>query len=219
MCFSATASFGASVVLAAIGVASIKQVNHKSQVVFACIPLFFSVQQFLEGMVWVSFANPFNATLNSYATYGFLIFAQIVWPLWIPFAMVMVENKRKRHKIQMLFVAVGMAEAVYQIYALSTYHVHSQIIGHHVYYALANPGAMKYIEAPFYIAATIISTFFTSVKRMWIVGVAILISCLITVVFYDHYTVSVWCFFASAISISVYLIMREIRISYSLIKA
>src|SRR5580698_3870435 len=87
MCFSASASFGASAVLAVIGVASIKQVQHKSQVVFACIPVFFSLQQFAEGMAWISFANPFNVVMNMYSTYTFLIFSQVVWPLWIPIAM------------------------------------------------------------------------------------------------------------------------------------
>src|SRR5277367_1892254 len=114
MCFSASASFGASAVLAVIGVASIKQVQHKSQVVFACIPIFFSLQQFAEGMAWISFANPFNATMNVYATYTFLIFSQIVWPLWIPIAMVMVENKGQRRKIQRVFVVIGIIEAFYQ---------------------------------------------------------------------------------------------------------
>jgi hypothetical protein len=213
MCFSAGASFGASAVLAVIGVASVKQVKHPSQIVFACIPLFFAAQQFTEGIVWLSLTTPINARMNLYATYIFLTFAQVIWPLWIPIAMVVVENKGSRRKIQRVFVAIGLAEAAYQIYALSTYHVHSQIIGHHVYYDLANPGTIKYIEAPFYIIATIVSPFFTSIKRMWVIGTAILISCLITVIFYEHYTVSVWCFFASIISISVYLIMREIKIS------
>ena len=215
MCFSATASFGASVVLTAIGVASIKQVTHKSQIVFACIPLFFAAQQFIEGLVWVSFATPFNATLNLYATYGFIIFSQLVWPLWVPLAMVMVENKGKRHKIQMLFVAVGLTESLYQVYAVLVYPVHSQITGHHIYYELKNPAsALKYIEPAFYIISIIVSPFFTSIKRMWILGIAIFLSCAITVIFYEHYTVSVWCFFASAISIAVYFIMREIKGSY-----
>jgi hypothetical protein len=215
MCFSASASFGAGVILTGIGIASLKQVQHKSQLVFACIPLFFAAQQFTEGLVWLSFSNPFNAALNLTATYIFLIFAQVVWPLWIPIAMIMVENKGKRRKIQRLFVAIGSIEALYQIGCLFTYPVHSQIIGHHVYYALDNPVSLKYIDAAFYIAATIVSPFFTSVKRMWIVGTAILVSCVITVIFYEHYTVSVWCFFASAISISVYLIMLEIKPLYS----
>jgi hypothetical protein len=218
MCFSATASFGASAVLTVIGVASLKQVKHKSQIVFACIPLFFAAQQFIEGCVWLSFAPMFNASMNLYGTYGFLIFAELIWPLWIPVAMIMVENRRKRHKIQMLFVAIGLTEAIYQFYNFLNYPVHSQIIGHHIYYTIANPQTFKYIEPVFYAMAIIVSPFFTSIKRMWIVGLATGISCLITILFYQHYLVSVWCFFASAISISVYLIMREIKISYLLMK-
>lgn len=217
MCFSATASFGASTVLAVISVASIKQVQHKSQLVFACIPIFFCLQQFAEGLVWVSFASPFNAAMNMYSTYFFLVFAQIVWPMWIPIAMVMIENKGQRRKIQRVFVIIGITEAMYQFYCLVSYPVHSEIIGHHIYYHIDHPDTFKFLEPAFYISATILSPFFTSIKRMWVVGSAILISCIITLIFFEHYTVSVWCFFASIISISVFLIMREIRITYSLI--
>jgi len=213
MCFSATASFGASVVLAGIGVASMKQIQTKSQIVFACIPIFFAIQQFNEGLVWVSFASPFNPSLNLYAKYGFLIFAQLVWPLWIPIAMVMVENKGERRKIQRVFVAIGITEALYQFYCMLNYPAHAEIMGHHIYYHIDHPDTFQYIEPVFYIAAIIVSPFFTSIRKMWMVGMAILISCVITLIFFQHYTVSVWCFFASIISISVYFIMRKIRMS------
>jgi len=213
MCFSATASFGASVVLTGIGIASIKQIQTKSQIVFACIPLFFAIQQFNEGLVWVSFTNPFNPELNLYAKYGFLIFSQIIWPLWIPIAMVMVENKGERRKIQRVFVAIGITESLYQFYCMLNYPAHAEILGHHIYYHIDHPDTFKYLEPAFYIAAIIVSPFFTSVRKMWLVGMAILISCIITVIFFQHYTVSVWCFFASIISMSVYFIMRKIRMS------
>ncbi len=213
MCFSATASFSASVVLVGIGIASIKQIQTKSQIVFACIPLFFAIQQFNEGLVWVSFANPFNAELNLYGKYGFLIFSQIIWPLWIPIAMVMVENKGERRKIQRVFVAIGITESLYQFYCMLNYPAHAEILGQHIYYHIDHPDTFKYLEPAFYIAAIIVSPFFTSVRKMWLVGMAILISCIITVIFFQHYTVSVWCFFASIISMSVYFIMRKIRMS------
>jgi hypothetical protein len=213
MCFSATASFGASVVLAAIGVASIKQVQHKSQIVFACIPVFFCMQQFDEGLVWLSLTSP-NVSLNLYTTYIFLTFSQVVWPLWIPVAMMMVEDKGKRRKIQRLFVVIGITEAIYQLYCLINFPVHSEICGHHIYYHINHPDTFNFIEPAFYIVATIVSPFFTGIKRMWVLGLAVLISCLVSVIFYEHYTISVWCFFASVISISVYLIMREIKISF-----
>ena len=218
MCFSATASFGASVVLAGIGIASIKQVQHKTHVVFACIPVFFSLQQFTEGLVWVSFAPPFNASLNLFGTYAFLIFAQVVWPLWIPIAMVSVESKGVRRKMQRVFVVIGVIEAIYQSFCLIKYPVISEITGQHIYYHIAHPDTFNYIEPVFYASATIISPFFTSIKKMWIVALAILISCIITFVFFQHVTVSVWCFFASIISVSVFLVMREIKISYKLMK-
>lgn len=218
MCFSATASFSASAVLAVISVASLKQVQHKSQIVFACIPVFFCIQQFTEGLVWLSFANPYNAAMHQYGTYVFLFFAQIVWPLWIPVAMVMVENKGERRKTQRIFMVIGIIEALYESYCLCVYPVHSEILGHHIYYHIDHPDTFKYIEPAFYVMATIIPPFFTTIKRMWVVGMAILLSCVITLLFFQHYTVSVWCFFASVISISVYLIMREIKISYQLIK-
>jgi hypothetical protein len=213
MCFSATASFGASVVLVGIGIAAIKQVQHKSQIVFACIPIFFAIQQFNEGLVWISFTPPFNTALNLYAKYGFLIFAQIIWPLWIPIAMVMVENKGERRKIQRVFVAIGITESLYQFYCMLNYPAHAEILGRHIYYHIDHPDTFKYLEPAFYVAAIIVSPFFTSIRKMWMVGMAILISCIITVIFFQHYTVSVWCFFASIISISVYFIMRKIRMS------
>ena len=51
MCFSATASFSAGIILTVIGVASIKKAHHKSQLLFASIPFVFGIQQFAEGNV------------------------------------------------------------------------------------------------------------------------------------------------------------------------
>jgi hypothetical protein len=45
MCFSATASFVAAGSLAAIGTATIKKAQHRSELPFATIPLLFGIQQ------------------------------------------------------------------------------------------------------------------------------------------------------------------------------
>jgi hypothetical protein len=59
--------------------------------------------------------------------------------------------------------------------------------------------------------ATILPPFFSPLKRMWMLGLAILISYIISAIFYEHYILSVWCFFASVISISVYAIIVKIK--------
>ena len=54
MCFSATASFGASAVLGTLGVITVAKAKTKPQKFFGTIPLLFSIQQLTEGLLWVS---------------------------------------------------------------------------------------------------------------------------------------------------------------------
>ncbi len=51
MCFSATANFLGSAILGAVGVATVGEVKHRRELLFAGLPLFFAVHQFTEGLV------------------------------------------------------------------------------------------------------------------------------------------------------------------------
>jgi len=91
MCFSATASFVTGVSLSALGVATLKKAQRKVGVPFAMIPLLFGVQQIIEGMLWLSFR--FDAPLlNVITTYAFTLFSHVLWPIFVPFAIGLVET-------------------------------------------------------------------------------------------------------------------------------
>jgi hypothetical protein len=214
MCFSTTASFGAGILLTVIGIASIKKVQSKSQLMFASIPLIFAVQQFSEGFVWLALTNSFFYTTQQIATYTFLFFAQVLWPLWIPVAILLLEKEKKRLKIQIILAAIGISVAIYFLYLLISYNVRAEIIGYHIAYKQGFSSTLGVIGGVFYIIATIAPQFFSHVKRMWIFGVAILISYIVSTIFYEHYVVSVWCFFASIISLTVFATIVEIKKSY-----
>ncbi len=211
MCFSAGASFGAGIVLSVIGVAAIKKVQHPSQIPFAALPLIFAVQQISEGILWLALPNPAYLMLQQIITYVFLFFAQIVWPLWVPLAILLLEKKEKRGKIQKIVAGIGMLLSGYLAYCLISFHVEAKIIEHHIFYQQDYPAVNLTYGLWFYIIATIVPAFISHIKRMWMLGVTILISYIISDIFYEQYVVSVWCFFASIISISVYAIMLEIK--------
>lgn len=211
MCFSANASFGASIVLTVIGVAAIKKVEHPSQLLFASIPLLFAVQQISEGIIWLTLGNPAYAVLSQTMTYVFLFFAQFFWPLWVPIAVLMLEKESKRKRIQKILVGIGIIVAFYSAYSLFSYHVQAKIVGYHVTYTVDYPNNLAMYGGILYLLATVAPSFFSHIKKMWMFGTSIFISYLITALFYDHYLVSVWCFFASIISISIYAIIIEIR--------
>lgn len=211
MCFSASASFGAGVVLSAIGVVSIKKAQSPSQILFAIIPLIFAVQQTSEGILWLSLLHPSSASLQKATTHIFLFFAQVVWPVWVPFALFKLEPKESRWKSEKMLVGIGAIVSLYLAYCLFTYNVEAKIVGRHITYILDYPKAISHYCGFMYVIATIAPPFFSRIKKMWLLGTIILISYIITQIFYTDYIVSVWCFFASVISIVVFAILNEIN--------
>lgn len=213
MCFSAGASFGAGIVLSVIGVASLKKVQRPSQIAFAGIPLIFSAQQFSEGFLWLALSNPVYASLQQLTTFTFLFFAQVVWPIWVPLAIFLLEQNDRRKKIQKILAGIGALVSLYLAYCLLLFPVEAKIIGYHISYIQDYPNNLRF-GGIFYMIATIAPPFFSATKRMWTLGTAILISYIMTTIFYKDYIVSVWCFFASIISLAVFVVMNELKILY-----
>lgn len=208
MCFSASASFGAGIVLSAISVATIKKVQQPSQIYFASIPIIFCVQQIAEGFLWLALSNPAYAPLQQITTYTFLFMAQVLWPIWVPFALLKLEKDEKRKRFQKILVGIGGFVSIYLAFCLLSFDVEAKIIGYHIKYVQDYP-AISYYGSSVYIIATIIPTFISSLKRMWILGTTILFSYCITIIFYEDYIISVWCFFASIISITIFFLMSK----------
>lgn len=210
MCFSASASFGAGIVLSAISVATIKKAQQPSQIYFASIPLIFCVQQISEGFLWLALSNSTYASLQQVTTYTFLFFAQVLWPIWVPFALLKLEKDEKRKKFQKILVGIGGFVSVYLAYCLVSYTVEAKIIGYHILYIQDYP-AISYYGTPLYVIATITPAFISSIKKMWTLGLTILTSYIITKLFYEDYIISVWCFFASIISITIFYLMSKLK--------
>lgn len=211
MCFSATASFSAGIVLTVIGVAAIKKTKQRSQILFASVPLVFALQQISEGFLWITLPNPAYDQAQRILTLVFLFFAQIVWPFLVPLAILLLEKRSERRMIQKALVGSGILLAVYFAYCLLTFHVEARIIGHHISYVQDYPLSLKSTCIVLYAIATILPPIFSHIKRMWMLGLTILVSYIISEIFYQNYILSVWCFFASIISVSVYAIMREVE--------
>ena len=207
MCFSATASFGASAVLMGGGIVAIKRTQSGSQIPFAVLPLLFSAQQCSEGFVWLSLTKQDFSSWNAIATYVFVVFAQVLWPTLVPFSIWLMEKDSKRKKILASFIWVGLLVSVYMIYGLLYYDLKSYINGPHIHYDLSVPGLFLY-GSFFYFIATVPPSFFSTEGRMNVFGSLILGSLLISKLFFHDNVVSVWCFFAAIISLMIIIIVR-----------
>ena len=227
MCFSATASFGASAVLGIIGTVSVAKAKTNPQRVFTTIPLIFFLQQLSEGLLWLSLKDPDMAPLQSFFTYTFLVFAMAVWPFWIPYSVRLLEKDPKQKKNMNAFVATGAIVAIGVGVILFQYPVQAitplclscpvssspQII-HHIHYEFAIPSLVKKLIVAFsvlYIAATIVTPFLSGIKKMKWLGIVFLASYLFAISFYSGFVISVWCFFAALLSFVVLWIILDLR--------
>ena len=209
MCFSAEASFAGGVIISAIGVATIKKVHNPSQLIFASFPLFFGLQQFAEGVVWISLPNPEYIHIQKIATYMFLIMADFLWPVMIPLAVLFMEENKKKKRILRVFFFAGLTLSMYYAFCLLTFNIYPQIEGYHILYKTDFPKSLSMIAFSIYLIVTITPLFVSSIKRTQLLGVLMFLSCLVTAIFFRQYLTSVWCFFAALISGVIYWILRD----------
>jgi hypothetical protein len=208
MCFSAGASFTSGVVLSAIGIVAVKEVKKPSQLAFAGVPLLFGIQQFAEGAVWLALTDPAYAHFQIVGTTLFLIMAKIFWPAMIPLSVLLMEEDRKKKRMQSILLAMGLSVSLYYSYCLLFLNVMPHIAGHHIQYISDYPESLAVPVFIVYFIAAVTPLFLSSLKRMRLLGVLMFLSCLVTAIFFFQYLTSVWCFFAAIISVVVVWILR-----------
>ncbi|MEP6645599.1 MAG: DUF6629 family protein [Saprospiraceae bacterium] len=209
MCFSTTASIGAGAALGIIGVISVKKAQDPSQYFLAGLPLLFSLQQFTEGAVWMSLTSASWESYRNIATIGFLIIAQALWPLCLPIAILRFEKDEKRKKIIRFFLGAGIIAACYFLFCMFTFGINASIINDHIFYTVDYPKSLIPFAAAFYLIATIGPPLFARNRKVQAMGALILISYVITRVYFQPTLVSVWCFFGTAIGILIYAVLSE----------
>ena len=211
MCFSAGMSFGASAVILITGIITISKARTNPQRIFALIPLFFSIQQFTEGLLWLVLANPEYDNYRPLLTHLYLTFAWIIWPVFIPFSMGLLENKLSRKRLLHLFLGIGVFVSAGFIHIMMSHHAHAVINEYHIDYLFDNTPSYHFIFTILYIVATVVSLFVSSTKRMWAFGVINLASYLFTKIFFHGHVVSIWCFFGALSSFIVLWIILDLN--------
>ena len=173
MCFSATASFTAAAVLGATGGVALTKVKRKQDYFFAAIPVLFAVQQFIEGLVWMTLGQ--GLVTESFA-YGFLFFAFLLWPVYIPLAVWAHERNPVRKCLLRYLIFFGSMGSFYLLVILFTQTLGVELAGN--------------------------SLLSTSRFIQWF-GVLTLFSASVAWFFHERAFTSVWCFFGAVLSILI----------------
>lgn len=211
MCFSAEASFIGGAVLVGIGTASVLKVSKPSQTLFAAIPFLFGFQQIAEGFLWMSIPNPESWLMKQISTRVFLFFSNILWPLFVPYSILLLEPNLIKRKTLLALTAVGAVVAVYYFSTILLEEVQPQIVGHHIKYGIKSLSGLQISILVLYVASTIPPFFISSHKNIRQFGILMAVSLAVSLVFFIQFLTSVWCFFAAIISVYIYWIITKME--------
>lgn len=204
MCFSATASFTAGGALTAAGVATLTQARGKPRVMIAAIPLLFGIQQLIEGFVWLTFSRP---VLHVVFTYSFVAFSHVLWPVYVPVAVFLIEPSPKRKKVLHALGVLGVSVSIYLLYYIAKFPVTSTACASGIEYILAVPAMPVGLAA--YVFTTCGSCLASSHKFIRVFGLALFGSLAIAYWAYHAALYSVWCFFAALLSLIIFVHLRS----------
>jgi hypothetical protein len=210
MCFSPQASFGAAAILSVLGTAALYRSRGSRFALIAAVPCFFAVQQALEGFVWLALGRgDINSLSYFIPVYGFLFFAMLWWPLYIPITLWYIEHDPTRKKFMLGSIIAGTCVAILAVTNLVVSPVEVVVVGHHLSYQQTSTipfsDTFYIIGLLCYLIATSGALFLSTIRRAWIMGILVIVACVTAQIWYYIAFGSVWCFFA-ALSSSLILL-------------
>ena len=210
MCFSATASFSASIVIGTLGVVTFKKSKDSNLKFLGAIPFLFAMQQFSEGFVWLSFNQSDFHFIQAAATTSFLFFAWVLWPVLMPFSIYHIEKPGVKKKINFYLLLLGIVSGLHSIYMLFADNVQPLVNDFHIDYIVSTSAFEKKIQVIqqiSYVVVTVLPLYVSSLEGAKVLATANFIALVLAFVFFKHSLPSTWCFFAAILSGIIYWIV------------
>lgn len=218
MCFSASANFVGSAVLGAIGVATLTEVKHRREFLFAAMPLLFALHQLIEGFVWLGFDHKLPPIVAHDAGAAFVLYAQGLLPFLLPLGVFLIEPTRDKRRRMLGFSILGGALGVYLLWGLIAYPLQISAGDNGIVYL--NRITTTTLVAVLYVIATCGALFFSGFRLLVLLAWLNLVGLLIVMVVRRLEFTSLWCAYAAVVSIVVYFFFRNSRpvrpVNYSL---
>ncbi len=209
MCFSATANFVGSAVIAAVGIATLREVKHRRQILFASLPTLFAFHQFTERFVWLGLDGILPASAAHDIGAAFVLYAQGLLPFVLPLSVYMIEPEGRRRKRMLWFVILGGLLMLYILWALIAFPLQVYVRHHSIVYH--NQYTTTTAVAVLYVIATCGALFFSGLRYLVAFGIANLVGLVAVTIVMAYAFTSIWCAYAAVISVIVYFHFRRLR--------
>lgn len=218
MCLSATVSYSSAAVLVSTGMYAVGQAGRLRAPywrLWAAIPVLFGVQQGFEGLVWQRLDAGSASAAVPYAL-GFHFFSHFLWLWWLPLCSYLVEPAKVRRKVIGATAMLGAFSGtlVYTVMVLHPEWMSVAVRQHSILYTFSapfkGPFHPPFTPAALYALIVLVPLLVSSHRQIRIFGLLMALSSLLASEAYGYAYVSIWCFFAAALSLYLVYMMRSL---------
>lgn len=214
MCFSAAVSFSAAAVLLPLGTISVARAwrDDRRFLALSVLPVLFSAQQLMEGLVWRSGEAGDPAAVLRYSL-AYMFFSWLAWPVWVPLATYFIEPARRRPIYLLLAILGGLLGGLQYV----PYFAHEGwLTTRFLNFAISYEGKElldyvigRNVTYAIYLFVVIGPLLMSTDRDAKVFGMLVALVFVTTALFFSYAYISVFCFGGAIMSL--YLVWRPFR--------
>ena len=206
MCFSPEADFAAGVVVAGVGVETLRRVRAPRELIVGALPLLFGIHQLVEGFVWLGLRGQVSTGVGDAAKQVYIVYAHAVLPAIVPFGFMLLEPDRRRSRWMWPLVCLGVLLGVYLLWQVTAYPVGAKEEARCIDYTTHTPNDV--LIGSLYVAATCGPALISSRRHLRWFGLVSIIGVIATALVRVDELTSLWCLYVAMVSV---LILEHFR--------
>ncbi len=206
MCFSPDADFTAGTVIVGVGVATLRRVRTRRELIVGALPLLFGIHQLVEGFVWLGLDGQVSVGLGDAAKQAYIVFAHAALPIIVPFGFRLIEPDRRRARWMSPLVCLGLVMGLYLLWQVTAYPVGAQEDAHCIDYTTHAPNNV--LIGGLYVLATCGPALISSRRYLRWFGLISVVGVIATALVRVDELTSLWCVYVALVSV---LILEHFR--------
>jgi hypothetical protein len=208
VCFSPQADLASAALIAPVGVLALRAARSRRELPLASLPALFALHQAIEAVVWLGLRGHVGAGVQQAAALTYLLFAQVVLPVLVPAAFLLLERDPHRRRAIAGLTAAGVAVGAYLLSTIVLHPVGVLAADHVVVYVTRTQ--LDGLLAVVYVTAVCGPALLSSDGTLRLFGVVNLAGVLLAALVRYEAVTSVWCTYAALASVLVWLALRGV---------
>lgn len=176
----------------------------------AALPLLFGIHQALEGWTWLELDGRTDAMLSGPGVHSWVIFAWALLPIYVPWAVWLIEEDGRRRRWMSALMAVGGVLAVFMLVQALQPEIGVRVVDGNLDYRLALPFAGWMLALP-YVLATCLTPAISSHLWIRVFGFGNFLAMSLAAFIDARDYSSIWCTLAAFLSLIIFVHYWDLR--------